>query len=495
MAGTAVGMLLKPSRGVRDDIIRAGGTPKDHRKENRRKLADLAKQNKLKQEEENKPPPPLFKLKRFEDVPAKLNTRRSMPNLKTEEGGPSPPASGSSRKSSSSAPKNFININAAKARKPPPTPPSPEPTTVERKTPSGEIPQYLINRKMKWAQQEMERLHHLQESKIPPGMSLVSEPQRLETLAALRTKQDALLSQLAHFPVVVETTGMKHRKALVEAQLKELEDLEEVFSRKRVLVPTPAVVADPTVPTNTTTPPIENGMAVNRTSRVLPPAAEKSDGGIEGRRRWRGVGGGGSAGGAVGGEDRWMERERGVGGKMKADLNLNPNPNPNGNSCVPTYNYLNNPYTTAAPTTNINMSSNYPVFRPPPPTTTSATTATSAPAPQFHPPAPLSILPTPTTATTTAAAIHPTPPFVPPPPTVPFTSTTAIPTRRITPSPPHMTAIPTTTAPTTAAAAAIDFATAANAVPLSEKNEEEEDGGMTGVAIWDRATRLANRRR
>ncbi|KAJ3012554.1 hypothetical protein HKX48_006213 [Thoreauomyces humboldtii] len=191
MAGTAVGMLLKPSRGIRDDMLRAGREPKDHRRENRQKLKELQSENRTKQIQRELPQPPPFKLKRFQDVKSRLDTRRE--------------------------------------------PPSPEPVGPQRKTRKGEIPN-LLDRKMQWAEEEVERLRMLEESKIPPGMTVVPEEERLATLDALRKKQDELLSVLAHFPVVIETLGQKRRKAAVEAQLKELEDAEDVFSKKRVLV-------------------------------------------------------------------------------------------------------------------------------------------------------------------------------------------------------------------------------------------------------------------
>ncbi|KAJ3166154.1 hypothetical protein HK101_012005 [Irineochytrium annulatum] len=50
MSGAAVSMALKPSRGARDDIILAGGKPKDHNKENYKRLKELQKANKLLEE-------------------------------------------------------------------------------------------------------------------------------------------------------------------------------------------------------------------------------------------------------------------------------------------------------------------------------------------------------------------------------------------------------------------------------------------------------------
>ncbi|RKO89129.1 calmodulin-binding-domain-containing protein [Blyttiomyces helicus] len=243
MAGSAVGDLLKPSRGLRDDIVRAGGTPKDHAKQNKLMLKDLQKANKAKKEDMQKPAPAPFKMKQFEDVPSKLQTRRpsvsntpfssSTPVLVTE----SRPSTASSTSSRGSG-KNFININASKARESPTprTPRTPDLKQTERKTKMGEIPKYLVDRKMEWATKERERLKKLEEQKIPPGMMVMPEQERLETLKFLEQNRDTILSDMGRFPVVIETTSMKRRKAELDEKLRETEAAVEVFSRGEVLV-------------------------------------------------------------------------------------------------------------------------------------------------------------------------------------------------------------------------------------------------------------------
>ncbi|KAJ3153057.1 Enkurin domain-containing protein 1 [Geranomyces michiganensis] len=268
MAGTAVAMLLKPSRGVRDDIAWSGGKPKDHRKENRLKLKQLEKANQAKKQELQKPPPPPFKLKQFEAVPAKLQTRRS----------DSRPSTASSR-NSSTTPKNFININAAQARRPPPTPPSPEPPKGgERTTRKGEIPQYLINRKMEWARKEIERLQLIEDNNLcAKGSLIVLFHHSFHMLLG----QDELMAALASFPVIIETMSMKKRKAVIEASLRELEDAEELFSRKKVYVTKENVSPPPPAP-----PALGGGPA------LLSVVDDGGDGGDE-RRAKRRLGGGG----------------------------------------------------------------------------------------------------------------------------------------------------------------------------------------------------------
>nr|KAJ3416967.1 hypothetical protein HK105_001133 [Polyrhizophydium stewartii] len=143
MAGVAVGMLLKPSRGVRDDIVRAGGKPKDHIKENVQALRATQKLNRIKKEDESKPEPAPFKLKEFSNVPSKISTRR--PSASSSAAG-SAGSSGTStpfeatRPSSAEGPdahkpkKNFIAINSAKVKN------SPAGSKVEPKHRIGQVP-------------------------------------------------------------------------------------------------------------------------------------------------------------------------------------------------------------------------------------------------------------------------------------------------------------------------------------------------------------------
>ena len=57
--------------------------------------------------------------------------------------------------------------------------------TPTRKTKMGSIPKYLIDRKLEWAKKEKERLEYLEADKIPEGMTLIPEDERLETLHGL----------------------------------------------------------------------------------------------------------------------------------------------------------------------------------------------------------------------------------------------------------------------------------------------------------------------
>ncbi|KAI8853726.1 calmodulin-binding-domain-containing protein [Chytridium lagenaria] len=240
MSGAAMSMALKPSRGARDDIILAGGKPKDHNKENYIKLKELEKARKRAQLEKERPAPEPFRLKQFDDVPGKLYTRRS-PSFGSE-GTPSlassayssRPSSAGSTSSITSSNKNFIHLNAQMARQPQLR--YTRKFELRRQTPKGQLPKYLVDRKLEWAEKEKQRMMALEFEKIPRGMTLVPEDERQETLRLLADHEKKLIQELSQFSLVVESIRQKKRKVELETKLREVEDAIEMFSRPKVYI-------------------------------------------------------------------------------------------------------------------------------------------------------------------------------------------------------------------------------------------------------------------
>ncbi|TPX37746.1 hypothetical protein SmJEL517_g00604 [Synchytrium microbalum] len=252
MGGAAIESILNPSKGLRDEITRRGGVPKDHKRENYMRLKQVQAQNKIKQEAAARPQPAPFKLKQFTDVPSKLATQRcnsleSMGVLSSaleylvDGDGSRPttrPSTGSSRHSgTSSGGRSFIAVNVAAAShastRTHPTPPSRD---LKRSTPAGQVPKYLLDRKMAWAKREEQRLAALEADKIPQGMMLISETERLDTLRFLQEVRDGLISDLSRFPVIVETPSMKRKRAAIETKLNEVDTALDHFGKKVVYV-------------------------------------------------------------------------------------------------------------------------------------------------------------------------------------------------------------------------------------------------------------------
>ncbi|KAJ3330965.1 hypothetical protein HDU76_004405 [Blyttiomyces sp. JEL0837] len=222
MSGTAVSMALKPSRGVRDDIVFAGGKPKDHNKENYLKLKEMQKKNKMLEEDKSKPAPPPFRLKQFENVPSRLSTRRNSslsltsssddhtyidsadPSRSTSPGSTRP----STASSTTSSTKNFIRINAAKIRE----------ASLKKSASTPDLSEARSS------------------PRIPKGMRLLDEQERVESLEFLKQNREDLLAELSKFGLVVESSTLKKKKNALENRLTEIEDAIEVYSRKRVYV-------------------------------------------------------------------------------------------------------------------------------------------------------------------------------------------------------------------------------------------------------------------
>ncbi|KAJ3112797.1 Enkurin domain-containing protein 1 [Nowakowskiella sp. JEL0407] len=234
MSGNAVGDLLKPSRGIRDDILFSGGKPKDHSKENYKLIKKIESNLKLKQELDSKPPPAPFKLSKFDSVEAKVSSKRTS----TNNSGTSTPQS-----LTNSQPKNFIQHNALLAKK---SASNLKRNSLQialsiesgssgagtpRQTKLGQIPQYLLQRKLEWAQQEREREKRLLEEKIPPGTILIPNTEQEQLLKQLRDLHANALALLSRFPITVETPKYKRKRAEVEKRVERLEALIEIYEK------------------------------------------------------------------------------------------------------------------------------------------------------------------------------------------------------------------------------------------------------------------------
>ncbi|KAI8805089.1 calmodulin-binding-domain-containing protein [Cladochytrium replicatum] len=236
MSGAAVSMCLMPSRGPRDDIVLRGGKPKDHSKENYQRIKKIQQVNKIKQEEELlKQPPQVFKMKQFQNVPPKLKTQpiskaASDPDLNSR------PSTASS--TGSNGRKNFIRHNVDQAREQRSLKlPSISDKPSERTTKLGEVPKYLVNRKLHWAEEEQKRQERIERALIPEGTSLVPEIEKKDIIAKLTRLRDSLIAELCRFPVTAESAKYRRKRAELESKIREVEEGISLFSKKKVFIP------------------------------------------------------------------------------------------------------------------------------------------------------------------------------------------------------------------------------------------------------------------
>ncbi|XP_078421859.1 enkurin domain-containing protein 1 isoform X2 [Cetorhinus maximus] len=102
----------------------------------------------------------------------------------------------------------------------------------------GQLPQYLIERRDQWRKEAEERRKNIPDPSMPPGHTRMPENERLETLNSLQQTQKQLTKQLLMFPVRVDTIGMRNRRTDLERKLAEIEEAIKIFSRPKVFIKT-----------------------------------------------------------------------------------------------------------------------------------------------------------------------------------------------------------------------------------------------------------------
>lgn len=70
----------------------------------------------------------------------------------------------------------------------------------------------------------------------PPGMTLMPESERLDTLRVLEGNEREIQQALFKMPLQITTPSQKKRKEALEAKLQEIESAKKIFSRAKVYV-------------------------------------------------------------------------------------------------------------------------------------------------------------------------------------------------------------------------------------------------------------------
>ncbi|MGH0180787.1 UNVERIFIED_CONTAM: hypothetical protein FKN15_019055 [Acipenser sinensis] len=100
----------------------------------------------------------------------------------------------------------------------------------------GRVPQYLQERRAEWQQQEEERRRNQPDPAMPPGHTRMPESERQGTLNSLKTTQQDLVRQLLRLPVRADTLSVQTRRAELDSKLSEVEEAIKIFSRPKVFV-------------------------------------------------------------------------------------------------------------------------------------------------------------------------------------------------------------------------------------------------------------------
>ena len=100
----------------------------------------------------------------------------------------------------------------------------------------GKTPAYITNRRAKIEREERERLLKEQNAPPAPGLVLLEESERLETLRILEENERIERHKLQNIPFAMNAQRAARMREAIEFRLKEIEDAKSIFSKDRVFV-------------------------------------------------------------------------------------------------------------------------------------------------------------------------------------------------------------------------------------------------------------------
>lgn len=100
----------------------------------------------------------------------------------------------------------------------------------------GRIPKYLLDRKLKAAQEEDERRRNAPDPDCPRGMKRMPEEERIHTIEVLSSSKEECLLQLSKLPFVVETPVLRKKQESLEQKLREIDNALELFRKPKVFI-------------------------------------------------------------------------------------------------------------------------------------------------------------------------------------------------------------------------------------------------------------------
>ena len=100
----------------------------------------------------------------------------------------------------------------------------------------GKTPAYITNRRAKIEREEQERQYREQNAPPAPGLVLMDESERLETMQILEENERIERDKLANIPFAMNAARAARLREAIEFRLKEIEDAKEIFSKDRVFV-------------------------------------------------------------------------------------------------------------------------------------------------------------------------------------------------------------------------------------------------------------------
>ncbi|XP_004626082.1 enkurin domain-containing protein 1 [Octodon degus] len=103
-------------------------------------------------------------------------------------------------------------------------------------TQKGHVPHYLLERKDLWQREAEAQQRNQPDPTMPPGHTRMPEDQRLETLNNLLQTQTQLLRELVLLPAGADSLRAQGHRAELDRKLVQVEEAIKIFSRPKVFV-------------------------------------------------------------------------------------------------------------------------------------------------------------------------------------------------------------------------------------------------------------------
>lgn len=281
--GSSMGSFLNPTNGLRGAMVAKGQQPRNHMRDNQRELRMIQDKNRETREEASYPKPEPYKLSQFRNVEARVYKENDMPSRDDD----SEQIKDFLPKGTSRLRQQELEMNGREARKQledkmeeakyyanaKPTTPRKSAVPKSYETASlarpsradfitrnkmaavsslprferdegqadlhveyGRVPEYLEERKTKWAEEKAEQERRRPDPSCPPGMMLMPEGERLDTLGTLVASREEALNQLRGMPMQIETQKQKKKQDYLEGKLREIENAIGIFSKTKVFI-------------------------------------------------------------------------------------------------------------------------------------------------------------------------------------------------------------------------------------------------------------------
>ncbi len=215
-SGGQMDSFLNPTDGIRGLMRRAGVEPKNHQREQKQLISQMASQRSAQT---------MAKEERAEEQKRKEALLRNRSRDRAQQviaSGAEPSRVTAGRRAAQ---------RAASAEEL-------GPAGGGKQHARGSVPNYLQRRKAEWAAEasaEAERRE--MEELCPPGLRLVGAEEKAAVLGTLATEQEKAQAALRALPFVIKTHATQKRKDQLEARLLEIDGAMAAYRKEKVLVP------------------------------------------------------------------------------------------------------------------------------------------------------------------------------------------------------------------------------------------------------------------